>query len=296
MSRAGILRAARVPARYARDAVEVVRANVHVALASPQARALLRPDFLGIGAQKSATTWLDAVLRLHPGLGLPARRKEVHYFDSGHWKGPNWYRWHFRGLGDRVRGEITPAYSILPPARIREAHALNPALKIVLLLRDPVDRAWSMATMDLFRDHPGALSDADVERAAAHIRTAKSVDRSRYTRILDNWTSVFGAGNVFVGYYEEVAERPAELLARLFAFLGVDDAGFDWQAPLLTRRVHSFHREIPERIRRELQATYEGEIVALHERLGNQYTARWLASCRRRDDIAAEPAAGEGSR
>jgi len=72
-----------------------------------------RPDFIGIGAQKAATTWLDAALRKHKSLRLPVGRKEVHFFNRNVWKGRKWYFWHFRGGVGRVKGEITPAHYCL---------------------------------------------------------------------------------------------------------------------------------------------------------------------------------------
>ena len=111
-------------------------------------RALSLPHFLGIGAVKAGTTWLYRNLRCHPELYLP-HPKEVHYFDQRFDRGLRFYAGKFEDGRARVRGEITPAYSALPPDRIRFIRSVMPDLKLIFLMRNPVDRAWSHALMDL---------------------------------------------------------------------------------------------------------------------------------------------------
>jgi hypothetical protein len=145
------------------------------------------PHFIGIGAQKSATTWLDSALRRHPLICLPARRKEIHFFDANYWKGHHWYLWHFRGGEDKFRGEITPGYSILDEGVIERVKHMNPNLKIVLLMRNPIGRAWSMAVMDLLKWKEGSLTRQNIERVKRHFREEKSIRRGSYTHILERW-------------------------------------------------------------------------------------------------------------
>ncbi|MBR8741260.1 sulfotransferase [Nocardiopsis sp. MG754419] len=113
------------------------------------ARAL--PDFLICGAQRSGTTSLFKSLSRHPAVTGPVLRKGVHYFDTGHHRGLDWYRSHFplRG-GLRARWgrprtrvfESSPYYLFHPLAPERIAREL-PEGKVVVILRDPVERAYS---------------------------------------------------------------------------------------------------------------------------------------------------------
>lgn len=109
------------------------------------------PDFVIIGAMKCGTTSLYRHLEQHPQIA-PARRKEVHYFDWYYDKGESWYRGQFPmvsrlstsgGSAQRVvTGEASPYYLFHPhaPGRLKQ---LLPEARLIVLLRNPVDRAWS---------------------------------------------------------------------------------------------------------------------------------------------------------
>jgi hypothetical protein len=108
---------------------------------TPDVRARF-PCFLVLGAQKAGTTTLQALLGQHPQVFLPAC-KEVHYFSLHADRGDSWYASHFTDAASQQRcGDITPYYLFHPqaPARIR---LLLPKARLVILLRDPVERALS---------------------------------------------------------------------------------------------------------------------------------------------------------
>lgn len=107
-----------------------------------------RIDFLLIGAQKSGTTALDAYLRQHPRLYLPITRKELHFFDNDDYfvgGRPDYgiYEANFRhALHGQLLGETTPSYMFWysAPQRI---WTYNPAVKLLMILRNPITRAYS---------------------------------------------------------------------------------------------------------------------------------------------------------
>jgi hypothetical protein len=103
------------------------------------------PDFAIIGAQKCGTTFLYQLLVQHPHI-KPAFAKEVHFFDLNFRKGGNWYRSHFplqmRSSRKYITGESSPYYLFHPHAP-RRASAVVPHAKLIVLLRNPVDRAYS---------------------------------------------------------------------------------------------------------------------------------------------------------
>jgi hypothetical protein len=110
------------------------------------------PDFLIIGAQKAGTTSLASYLAAHRCV-VPASRKEIHFFDLHYDNGVGWYRsqlpisWKARlrsfSQGERLlSGDATPYYLRDPRAPLR-AHRLAPKARIIIMLRDPVDRAYS---------------------------------------------------------------------------------------------------------------------------------------------------------
>ena len=101
------------------------------------------PDFLIIGAQKCGTSSMFAYLNQHPQMKLPDV-KEIHFFDLNYSNGLDWYTSHFppASLSHRmVTGEASPYYLFHPhvPERVR-LHC--PDVKLVVMLRNPVDRAY----------------------------------------------------------------------------------------------------------------------------------------------------------
>jgi hypothetical protein len=105
------------------------------------------PDFLIIGAQKCGTTYLYDELVKHPNIAV-ARTKEIHFFDAHFAKGVAWYRTFFpRHRQDRLQrpvltGEASPSY-LFYPHTARRVYELVPHVKVIVLLRNPVDRAYS---------------------------------------------------------------------------------------------------------------------------------------------------------
>ncbi len=131
------------------------RMVVYLRMLSANKRAL--PDFLIIGAQKSGTTSLYSYLARHPNI-LPAYgKKEVHFWDipKNYKKGLLWYRAHFpliKELQDAavITGEKTPNY-LEDPETIRKIKEDCPAAKIIILLRNPVERTISNYFMKVRR-------------------------------------------------------------------------------------------------------------------------------------------------
>lgn len=105
------------------------------------------PDFLIPGTQKGGTTSLYAYLSAHPAVA-PALAKEIHFFDYNFGRGEAWYRAHFPTYWERVRGrfrltgEASPYYLFYPHAAWRAAQCV-PHAKLIVLLRNPVERAYS---------------------------------------------------------------------------------------------------------------------------------------------------------
>ncbi len=195
------------------------------------------PDFLVIGAQKAGTTALYAYLRWHPGITGPSW-KEVSFFDR-HWaRGEGWYGGQFplRSEGKLV-GEASPSYLFHPLAPER-ARAVVPNAKLVALLRDPVDRAYSQYQHEVaLGREPLSFEDAldaedertrgEVERLVADPRAFSRAwwdhtyaARGLYAEQLERWLAVFPREQLLVVPTDELGERPAETYASILAFLG----------------------------------------------------------------------------
>jgi len=119
------------------------------------------PDYLLIGATRCGTTSLWTYLNRHPNI-LPAFKKEIHFFDFNFSKGVSWYKAHFplqitKNISEKIRqhktitGDATPYYIFHPhaPKRIFET---VPDVKLVALLRNPIDRAYSHYSRNVRRN------------------------------------------------------------------------------------------------------------------------------------------------
>lgn len=184
------------------------------------------------GVQKAGTTSLDAYLRLHPGLAGPSV-KETHVFDDEtlDWREPPDERLHahYAPGNTGLRFEATPITIFWPPALAR-VRRYNPRARIIIILRDPIERAWSQWSME--RHH----GTEDLEFAQA-IRAGRSrikpgeygpalryfsyVERGLYTAQIRRALMLFPAAQVlFLDYARLFADVPAAL-ARIADFAGL---------------------------------------------------------------------------
>ena len=241
----------------------------------PGTRTACQPDFLGIGGQKCGTTWLDSMLRQHPQVGLP-RRKEVHFFDGNLWRGLDWYRFQFRGLQSKIRGEFTPAYSILPVSLIRDVYALNPDMRLVLIVRHPVERAWSQVEMGMIRNRRRTIPEVPESDLLRQVESPGVLDRSRFSVILGHWLMVFPAPQIHIEVFDNIEREPKQLLTRVLTHVGADPALMPWdRLPLGQRLNANAGREIPPRCHDRLRELLGGELRALREILPKPEVQRW---------------------
>ena len=209
------------------------------------ATSLLRrwPDFLIIGAQRGGTTSLYEYLCRHPQVD-PATEKEIHYFDFQTARGPAWYRAHFpwRFPGTRITGEASPFYLFHPrvPRLVRD---LLPAVRLIVLLRDPVERAHShfrlqrRAKIEPLATFEEAIA-AEPERLAGerekfarlpdyygyNFHQYSYLERGIYLPQLVAWEEFFPREQLLVLGSEDFYARPAEVFGRVCDFLGLDRA------------------------------------------------------------------------
>lgn len=220
------------------------------------------PDFLVIGAHRAGTTWLHRVLRQHPALWLPPV-KELHYFDqltatrtwqdekrwrraiaSGRrllnpWqirflfgrRTDDWYASLFRRAQRRGRlaGEITPAYATLDEDVFRRVRRINHEIKLIFIMRDPVDRAWSAVNNGLRK---GSVADAlTIQNALEHAHTPGFLARSAYTDTIRRLQAVFPASQLHFCFFDHLKEEPRRFVGSLLSFLGVDSKEVDQLLP-----------------------------------------------------------------
>ncbi len=170
------------------------------------------PDFLAVGPQRTGTTWLHEVMKPH--LGLPRGIKETDFFLKNYSKGMDWYLDYFRGYPpDLPLGEVDPNYFGEDAARERIEKGI-PGAKIVVTLRDPVERAYSSYRV-MRRD---AWTRVSLEETVAKNRIIR--ESSRYAHHLANWQRSFGKDRVLVCLYDDLEQSPQKFLDRICEFIG----------------------------------------------------------------------------
>jgi hypothetical protein len=190
-------------------------------------------DLLVIGAQKAGTTTLWSVLCQQPWF-RPAQFKELHHFSRPGVRSDEAYRALFpvAARPGQLRGEATPDYlaSYEAPSRI-EAH--NPDTRMIVLLRDPFDRARSafqhaQRLGSIGQDE--ALADVYFEEARRRVtgqRWARIRWDGMYAQHILRYRSAFPAEQLHVEFFEDFIARPAEVLERIWQFVGVESLGLD---------------------------------------------------------------------
>jgi hypothetical protein len=191
-------------------------------------------DFVVAGAQRSGTTSLDLEFRRHPSVAMPAARKELHFFDDdARFRdavvdyAPYHASFPPRRPGE-LRGEATPSYMYWNPAAERIAR-YNPAMKVIVVLRNPIARAfshWNKERQNGREPLPflaALVAEADRSKASrtGQDRRTSYADRGRYAGQLRRLAAHFPSSQLLVLRSEALTDEPASTLARIAGFLDV---------------------------------------------------------------------------
>jgi hypothetical protein len=246
-------------------------------------RKLERLDFIVAGAQKSGTTALHYFLKKSPQISLPDRQ-ELHFFDDEEVfsRQPVAYELlhrHFRKRPNPLlpvrlglAGEVTPSYLYWKPAmeRIRN---YNPRIKLIILLRNPVDRAFAHWNMERFKDRePLDFLDALKEERSrladlpsTEARRFAYVDRGFYSAQLERVFKFFPPEQVKIVKFEDFRDRKQETLDEIFEFLGVKRLG---RVRDKDRNIVPYERAMRPDERKYLSGVFSAEITKLEQMLG----------------------------
>jgi hypothetical protein len=207
---------------------------------------------------------------------------DLRYF-LGSWN-DDWYASLFAQGGGRAVGETTPEYSVLGRRRIAHVRAIMPHAKLILMMRNPIERAWSQSLMEVRERDLAEVTD---EEFLALFESKRSRMFSDYAKTLKNWGAFFPKGQIFVGFLEDVHFYPNRLLARLYRFLGVDPSA---NYRVIRRKIHSRDVEnMPTGLAVGLAKIYLEDLRTLEERFGG-YASFWRYSAER---LLADPPAEE---
>lgn len=200
-----------------------------------------QPDFLIIGAQKCGTTSLFFYLSQHPDLNLPAK-KELQFFTFEYLKGWSWYENQFPAqynFEKKLTGEATPYYLFHPLVPKRVAHHL-PKVKLIIMLRNPVDRAYSHYFHEVrhqiiqIKDIETALfkEDSQIKEDEKAILSGQMVQsfphqhrsflsRGLYAKQIERWLQHFSLSQILFIKSEDFFNRPEIELIKVYQFLNI---------------------------------------------------------------------------
>lgn len=244
--------------RVARVALRDVRRRRRSHPPCPDGHIIGPPSFVGVGAQRSGTTWWYDQLIQHPQVAHPVgHRKELHVFDSA-WSRPGSsetleYGAFFPRPVGFVIGEWTPSYMyhawVLPILR-----SVAPDALIIVMLRDPIDRLRSALEYE--------------ERMGSRLTAAlvqEAVSRSLYAPQLDRLRACFPEEQTLLLQYEACLADPRRELARTHQFLGIPphEGSVSQSAPSV--KVARSAIEIPGRIEHELRRMFAADLGQLEE-------------------------------
>lgn len=252
------------------------------------------PDFVIIGAQKCGTSSLYRYLADHPSVA-PAVGKEVHYFDWHFARGQWWYRGHFptylhralhraRTGAQLITGEASPYYIVHPHAP-RRLKTLIPRVKLIALLRDPVERTLSayhhqarrgkesLSFVEAIDREPERLA-SEIERLArdatynsfAH-RRFSYLTRGRYAEQLEAWLREFPREQILILRSEEFFDQPAAVFARVVGFLGLRP----WQPARFPRFNAADYTDMEPAVRQRLLQYFAPYNERLYRLLGEDF-------------------------
>jgi hypothetical protein len=254
-------------------------------------RGRVLPDFVILGAAKAGTTSLYAWLSEHPEV-TRAAAKEIHYFSFYYERGTDWYRHFFPLERERkafaaehgrpfITGEASPSYLLDPsvPARMAE---LIPDAKLIVSLREPVERAYSQFQMrrrdqkEPVESFIGAMAaeDPSLQLDGRPLAQADVVDigrtylaRGRYAEQLERWLQHFRREQIHIVAMEDLAADPQGILDGVHQFLGLPPRNAEDLAP----RFVSEYDPLPEDARRVLGDYFRPHNQRLYELLGRDF-------------------------
>jgi len=187
------------------------------------------PNFVGIGAQRSGTTWIYEMLKNHPQVCM-SPEKEINFFNNHYGKGLEWYKKFFNECSrEKVIGEFSPTYlsNNLAAKRMRK---IVPEAKIIVSLRNPADQIFSRYHYMISRQMYSKSFDKALKGMPCLIEDAF------YYKHIKRYLEYFDRDQILILIYEDLHRDARSFLRKVYSFLGIDSS---YIPPNLNEKVHS---------------------------------------------------------
>lgn len=242
------------------------------------------PEFLLVGAQKSGTTALFQLINQHPK--VVKKNGEVHFFDINFHRGLNWYKRLFpkRPQKDHIVGDHSPYYLFHPmvPERV---FSVAPKMKIIMILRNPVDRCYSHYWHNIAKklEHLSFEEALNAEPKRLQGRKQRLIQfpfykshqyqhfsylaRGIYVDQIQSWLSYFPRKQILILKSQDLRKDPIRVLNKVFSFLKLKPYTVDVRNP----EAHSNYPPMETEMRKKLVEYYRPYNQKLEELLGMQF-------------------------
>lgn len=186
------------------------------------------PNFIGIGVQRSGTTWIYEMLKNHPQVCM-SPEKEINFFNHHYDRGLEWYKKFFNECSrEKVIGEFSPTYLShnLTAKRIRK---IVPEAKLIVSLRNPADQIFSRYCYMITRKkYNKSFDEALKERPFL-------IENAFYYKHIKRYLEHFDESQILILIYEDLRKDARSFLQKIYSFLDIDDT---YIPPKLDERLH----------------------------------------------------------
>ena len=267
------------------------------------------PDFLAIGPQRTGTTWLFKNLQSHPQIFIPPE-KELYFFNSllevNRTKlfSSDRLEWYSSKFAINIRvflekiardvktfkklnisdlnykefcsfsltGEMTASYAAMEECLINEIIILNPDIKIILLIRNPIDRAWSHARKKFSKNAKCSFSEINFKDFVNFYMNDYQVRCGMYSENIMKWSKYVRPENIFIDFFDDIGKNPKYLLTKIFSFLNVSYSEKILNDFKLNKIINpAINEEIPILHKELLLKLFDDEI----HRLNKKFNLNW---------------------
>lgn len=210
----------------------------------------------------------------------PLDEKDMDFFgcaEAMHEKTLNFelYNQLFRGKGDKLSGDITPAYAGLSGELVAKINAALPNLKVIVLLREPVGRAWSHLSMLCRRGLFEEESLANVDQMMGYFKKEKIAALSFPTQVIERWSNNTPADRFRYYFFDEIVEKPDAVRASILKYVGADPDSKSGDLPADFNRKSSRRKfELTKDLKDALVAFFREEILKSAKVFGS-YAEKW---------------------
>ena len=187
----------------------------------------------------------------------------------------DWYASLFRAGQKKVRGEITPSYSILDRLDVARVARMMPDVKLIYTVRNPIEQVWSwLAHEDRLKG--GRLSSSSMDDLVRAANSQGTLLRADFLRTIKTWLEFFDRKQFFIGFYDDIEADPEAFLAAVLSFLGVEARSEHLTSAVHERFNAGAGEDMPRAFAVHLARKFLPQLEAMADSLGG-HTKKWLA-------------------